>query len=223
MRCLIGASMKVTVTRHVEMVRNYLIEQSRNGYGSFSLDPDSYFPTIFQDPQNLRALASIIIEVANQLKRSELDLQWDIIWDRETRLRWLAKMTEFHEMITDLCLEKNIETESLILDLSDDEMASYQYYLLTDYYAEICKRGLGGRQKNDFEQDKVDLLTKLIAVSESLLKSNDELLSRYSDRSEIFISQGQKKKAVNDLQKCIQLTNDSEEKEYLLEIISELS
>ena len=215
---LIEVSLKLNPSGPVKKIRNYLVQLLDSGYGSFSLDPNFDFPNILHNSDALIALSTIIKELAHELTKSTPNLKWDIDWNLETRLKWLARTVEFHEMVNTLLIQKNVPVEHLKPDLAANDRFIFQYYLISDHYKECCKRNPETKGK-----EKLDLLNKLIPVMVALDKRKDELYLAYSDRSEIFLAQGSRKNAIEDLEKCMALTNDPEEKEFLMESIKILS
>lgn len=229
LKILIEISMKIRTTPHLRMVRAFLTQQLNKGNGgrAFSLDPNFYFPNLFSNVDNLKALSVVIADVGHELTQSNPDLNWDILCNRKFRLKWLAKVIELYEIVNDLIVYRSGEITALPMYLDEEDTALFRYYLISDYYNETCKRQpidkLDEKWNINAEHDKLIFLNELISIIENINQGNNELLLKLWDRLEIFILFGKKQEAIADLKRCIQLADEDDEKEFFNEYISVLS
>lgn len=216
LKSLIEVGQRLNQDTNLQQVLFFLTQQLKSGYGSFSLNPQMDFPDAFQNTKNIKALTLLIEAIANKLLKPEPKLSWDIQWNRTNRIRWLAKLSELHEMCLDL-LSISDKAKKFDIKLNKDDANLYHYFLLTDYYTELCRR-----HPNEGEQQKLKLLNQLLPIISMIPHKKEEMLLRYMERTDIFISIGDTKSAVQDLKICISLTDDSKEKKWLKSYIAAL-
>ncbi|MEZ4810489.1 MAG: hypothetical protein R2819_09035 [Allomuricauda sp.] len=213
---LIQISKKIGSNPPIIKIRTFLEQQLKKGHGSFSLDPKLDFPEALKDQNTLKALLTVVKAMGHELTKPNPNLPWDIDWHREIRLRWLAKMVQFYKMVTDLMPKASLVASNLEVSLDEVDSTLFRYYLHSDYYKELCRR----YPKKNVAQ-KLDLLNRLIPIIKVFPDKREELLLRFSERAELFISQGKNKKAVQDMKQCIALTRDPIERGLFKEYVAQ--
>jgi hypothetical protein len=224
----IGISLNLNPTLPLQKVTHFLeiqLEKKGDGDRSFSLDPNHYYPDIFNSTDNLRALSNIIKEFSYELTKTEPNLKCDISWDDNTRMKWLAKMIELHEIIKNILEQKNIQIEVPQIQLTSSEKELCKYHKAADYYHELCSREKKGGlnlTKAKVLEKKLNYLNELISIVKSEKMKKAELLLYYEDRAETYLGLGNKKDAIEDLKLSMEL-EDNTGKKILQEYIESLT
>ncbi|WP_271766748.1 hypothetical protein [Aquimarina algiphila] len=218
---LIGVSNKLQETTSIIKVRFFLENQLKQGSGwkAFSLNPNIDYPELFENTNNLITLINIIKHFGNELTKTQPKLDCDIDWTRDLRCKWLAKTLELHEIIRQLLFDRKICIDKLNYNIDNDDSNLCQYYLISDYYYELCRRYKKNKPENEEEnkinETKLKYLDKIISIIEIGIQQNDILLIYLLERAELLISIGNKEEAILDLKKCFILEDENGNKAIL--------
>lgn len=225
MRALITLGERLPQTPDLVAILTFLrecFEIGFSGCGGFDFNPP---PEPISTPGRLHGLAQLVMAFAVEVSQEQPDPTLaEIRWNRELRIRWLAKLFDLYEIINS-ALEPNVTSlKPLELNLSLQDQADCELQRLINK-----KNELKLRTRSAFFKPKPQVLLEqidrmLVLVEQDKLFDIEKLSKSmlYIERAELLSSLGDKYGELAAWQQAALSESDVETRSILEEIVAEL-
>lgn len=193
-----------------------------SGCGGFDFNPP---PEPIATPERLHSLAQLVMAFAVEVSQEQPDPTLaQINWNRELRIRWLAKLFDLYEIIN-LAIEPNVTlVKRLELNLSLQDQADCELERLINKKEELKRRNRAGCFKPN-PQVLLEQIDRMLVLAEEDKFLETKKLSKstlYIERADLLRSLGDKYGELTAWQQAVLSESDVETRSILEEIVAEL-
>ncbi|HET6585930.1 MAG TPA: hypothetical protein VFG69_20880 [Nannocystaceae bacterium] len=197
----------------VDWLRDSLHSGAAGGR-AFDLDPVE--PEL-ADPDRLRMLATLVGELAHAIAVESPDpAVIDVVWDRELRLSWLARIEVLHEMIAD-ALGPEGGCAPLVIELDAETGAEVDAERWLWSYRHVKAAGVVAETIAH-----IDRTLALLASAKAMQRRAHAVYSLMSDKADLLAKSGRRREAAKVLCEAVHFTDDAALTEATLDLARQL-
>lgn len=225
MRALITLGERMPQTPDLVAVLAFLrnsLETGFYGCGGFNFNPP---PEPIAAPERLGWLAQLVTAFAVEVSLDEPDQTLtEIKWNRELRMRWLAKLFDLHEMINSALESSSVSLEPLKLNLSLTDQFACELERLTNKLEQLKLRTRSAFSKPSLQAllKQIDRMLMLVEQDKFLEQGKLSKSMLYIERAEILSCLGDKYGELTAWQQAALSELDIQTRSILEEIVADL-
>jgi hypothetical protein len=180
----------------------WLREELARGQGrvrAFRLDP---VEPALAEPNHLRVVATLVGELAHVVAAEEPDAAViDVVWDRELRLSWLARLEVLHELVADA----HGGCAPLVLALDPQTGAEVDAERFLWGYRHVKAAGVLAETIAH-----IDRTLALLGAAQALQRRAPQVYGLMSDKAALLAKAGRRREAAKVLCEAVQFVEDPE-------------
>lgn len=201
-------------------LNDQMFHNTKSGLG-FSFNPP---PTLLTKPGQLNFFGELLSFFIHELTRKNPDPQLtSIIWDKELRLYWLAKILDLYQLVVD-AISTPETLKQIHLELPEEDRIEVQLHQLMWQQSEITRTSntseppLGVTNHSDKQNPIINITYRIIKLLIALPETTERKMAicrQHENLADLYVTNGDNKKGAALYRKAISfIDDDADSAEY---------